>query len=134
MRSQLGGEAVVDAAILTTSSGVCVPDVVWMLKEKWPTGLTSQGLIQAPGLVVKVLSPGKPQTEINHTIKAYLDSGIQEVIVVGRNRTINHYHPVGNKPTSTFGIILTLPKHFLLHNHHHFLLLSLFQLSSVCLG
>lgn len=35
LRSQLGGEAVVEAAILTTSAGVRVPNVVWMPTEKW---------------------------------------------------------------------------------------------------
>ena len=35
LRSQLGGEAVVEAAVLTTSAGVRVHDVVWMPKEKW---------------------------------------------------------------------------------------------------
>ncbi len=111
LRSQLGGEAVVEAAILTTSAGVRVPDVVWMPAEKWPAGAKSEDLLHAPDLVVEVLSPGNRQVEMNHKIQAYLGSGIQEVIVVGLNGTITYHHPSGTKPASTFGIVLTLPTH-----------------------
>ncbi|WP_447970433.1 Uma2 family endonuclease [Nitrospira sp. M1] len=111
LRTQLGGEAVVEAAILTTSAGVRVPDVVWMPGEKWPVGTTSQDLPQAPDLVVEVLSPGNRETEINYKIQAYLSSGIQEVIVIGLDGTITYHHPTGIKPASTFGITLTLPAH-----------------------
>ena len=123
LRSQLGGEAVVEAAVLTTSAGIRVPDVVWMPEEKWQVVLIDQDLLQAPDLVVEVLSPGNRQAEINHKIQAYLASGIQEVIVVGLDGTITYHHPAGIKPTSTFGITLTLPAHFASHNSLSFDLL-----------
>lgn len=111
LRSQLGGEAVVEAAVLTTSAGVRVPDVVWMPKEKWPNGNTSQDLLQAPDLVVEVLSPGNRQAEINHKIQAYLTSGIQEVLIVGLTGTMEFHRQDGVHSTSTLNITLTLPPH-----------------------
>ncbi len=111
LRSQLGGEAVVEAAVLTTSAGVRVPDVVWMPKEKWGLVHSSQDLLQAPDFVVEVLSPGNRQTEINHKIQAYLESGIQEVLVVGLTGTMAFHRQDGIHPTSNLPLTLTLPPH-----------------------
>lgn len=111
LRSQLGGEAVVEAAVLTTSAGVRVPDVVWMPQEKWSISHTTQDLLQAPDLVVEVLSPGNRQTEINHKIQAYLASGIQEVLVVGLTGKMEFHRQDGVHSTSALNITLTLPSH-----------------------
>ncbi|WP_454062620.1 hypothetical protein [Candidatus Nitrospira salsa] len=35
LQRQLGGEAVYEVAVLTATSGVRVPDVVWMPQERW---------------------------------------------------------------------------------------------------
>lgn len=53
-----------------------------MPEEKWDVVMTDQGLVQAPDLIVEVLSPGNRETEINHKTQAYLGSGVQEVIIV----------------------------------------------------
>ena len=111
LQTQLGGQAVVEAAILTTTAGIRIPDVTWMPKDKWQVLTSDNDLLQAPDLVVEVLSPGNRQTEINHKIQAYLSSDIQEVIIVGLNGTIMFHHTTGIHPTSTFEITLTLPAH-----------------------
>lgn len=111
LRAQLSGKAVIEAAVLTTTAGIRVPDVVWMPEEKWGVVTTSQDLLQAPDLVVEVLSPGNRQAEINHKVHAYLASGIQEVIIVGLDGTITYHQPTGIQPTSAFGVSLILPSH-----------------------
>jgi len=111
LRSQLEGEAVVEAAVLTTSAGVRVPDVVWMPQEKWSGVHSSQDLVKEPDLVVEVLSPGNRQTEINHKIQAYLASGIREVLVVGLTGSMEFHRQDGVHSTSISNITLTLPPH-----------------------
>jgi len=111
LRAQLGGKAVPEAAVLTTSAGVRVPDVVWMPEDKWQVVTTNQDLLQAPDLVVEVLSPGNRQTEINHKIQAYLGSGIQEVIVVGLTGTVEFYRQDGVHSSSVLNVTLTLLPH-----------------------
>jgi len=111
LRTQLGGKAVPEAAVLTTSAGVRVPDVVWMPEDKWQVVTTNQDLLQSPDLVVEVLSPGNRQTEINHKIQAYLASGIQEVLVVGLTGTIEFYRQDGVHSSSVLNVTLSLPPH-----------------------
>ena len=48
-------------------------------------------------------------TEINHKIHAYLDSGVQEVIIVGLTGTIEYIRQDGVHPTSIFNLTLSLP-------------------------
>lgn len=109
LRSQLGGEAVVEAAILTASAGVRVPDVVWMPTAKWEDATTKQDLLQAPELVVEVLSPGNRKPEMNHKIQGYLQSGVHEVIVVGLTGGIDYIRQDGVHTTSMFKLTLSLP-------------------------
>ena len=111
IQTQLGGQAGVEVAVLTQTAGIRVPDVVWMPEEKWQIVTTEEGLIQAPELVVEVLSPGNRQTEINHKIHAYLASDIQEVLVVGLNGTLEFYRQDGVHTTSILNFTLTLPPH-----------------------
>ncbi|NKB82808.1 MAG: Uma2 family endonuclease [Nitrospirales bacterium] len=111
LRSQLGGEAVVEAAVLTSSAGVRVPDVVWMPSDKW-MGRPQDDLIRAPDLVVEVLSPGNRKTEIDHKVQAYLASSIQEVMIIGLDGEIEFYRADGVHATSQFGVTLSLSPHF----------------------
>ena len=111
LRTQLGGQAVGEVAVLTTMAGVRVPDVVWMPEKKWQRVTAHNDLIQAPDLVVEVLSPGNRQTEINHKVQAYLTSGIQEVIIVGLTGSIEFHRHNGVHTTSQFNLTLSLPSH-----------------------
>ena len=108
---QLGGQVDVEIAVITPTAGIRVPDVVWMPEEKWQIVTTDEGLVQAPELVVEVLSPGNRQTEINHKIHAYLASGIQEVLVVGLTGSLEFFRQDGVHTTSILNFTLTLPTH-----------------------
>ncbi len=107
LQQQLGGEAVYEVAVLTTTSGIRVPDVVWMPQEKWDT-VSATSLLHAPDLVVEVLSPGNRQKEINHKTQAYLASGVQEVILIGLTGSIEYIRDDGIHATSIFELTLTL--------------------------
>lgn len=111
LQTQLGGQAGVEVAVLTSTAGIRVPDVVWMPEEKWKIVTTEEGLIQAPELAVEVLSPGNRQTEINHKIHAYLASGIHEVLVVGLTGRMEFFRQDGVHTTSILNFTLTLPPH-----------------------
>jgi Uma2 family endonuclease len=109
LKQQLGGRAVVEAAVLTTTAGVRVPDVVWMPTPRWAVVLTGSGLLEAPELVVEVLSPGNRRGEVAHKVRAYLDAGITEVIVVALDGTLSFHHADGQHAASALGVVLDLP-------------------------
>jgi len=104
LRSQLGGEA----AVLTTTAGLRVPDVVWMPQARWDQ-LPRNAVLQSPELVVEVLSPGNRKPEMNHKIQGYLGSGVKEVIVVGLTGGIEFIRADGPHTTSMFNVTLPLP-------------------------
>jgi Uma2 family endonuclease len=108
LQAQLGGEAVVEAAVLTTTAGIRVPDVIWMPESDWQKIATPDHLLEAPPLVVEVLSPGNRQKEINHKTQAYLKSGVQEVILIGLTGTIQYVRQDGLHATSMFNLNLAL--------------------------
>jgi Uma2 family endonuclease len=85
-----------------------VPDVVWMPQERW-NQLSRNAVLQAPELVVEVLSPGNRKPEMNHKIQGYLQSGVQEVIVVGLTGGIEYIRQDGVHTTSIFNFTLSLP-------------------------
>ncbi len=109
IQAQLGGEAVVKAAVLTVTAGIRVPDVIWMPENAWQKPATPEHLLEAPPLVVEVLSPGNRQKEINHKTQAYLASGVQEVILIGLTGAIEYVRQDGVHATSMFNLNLTLP-------------------------
>ena len=112
LRAQLGGKAVSEAAVLTRSAGVRVPDVVWMPLERWAAVIKENGLIDAPELVVEVLSPGNRRAEIAYKVRAYLESGIHEVIVIGQKGKVEFHRSDGAHHSSSRPIELTIPSEF----------------------
>ncbi|MBA3612201.1 MAG: Uma2 family endonuclease [Nitrospirales bacterium] len=108
LSQQLGGEAPCEVAVLTATAGLRVPDVVWMPQERW-NQLSRNAVLQAPELVVEVLSPGNRKPEMNHKIQGYLRSGVQEVIVVGLTGGIEYIRQDGVHTKSMFNLTLTLP-------------------------
>lgn len=108
LRSQLGEEAVVEAAILTATAGILVPDVVWMPTIRWDQ-LAHNAIIEAPELVIEVLSPDNRYPEMQHKIQGYIGSGVKEVVVIGLTGTIEYIHSDGVHPRSHFNLTLTLP-------------------------
>ena len=111
LRTQLGGKAGMEVAVLTTTSGIRVPDVVWIPDTMWQDETAHQEPLQAPPLVVEVLSPGNRQTEMNHKIQGYLGSGVKEVIVIGLTGAIEYYRQDGVHTSSVFNVTLSLPPH-----------------------
>ena len=108
LSQQLGEEAVQEVAVLTTTAGLRVPDVVWMPQDRW-NQLPAHAIVQAPELVVEVLSPGNRKSEMNHKIQGYLQSGVQEVIVIGLTGGIDYIRQDGVHATSMFNVTLSLP-------------------------
>jgi Uma2 family endonuclease len=108
LSQQLGEEAVQEVAVLTTTAGIRVPDVVWMPQARWDQ-LPRNTILQAPELVVEVLSPGNRKPEMNHKIQGYLKSGVKEVVVIGLTGTIEYVRQDGIHPTSLFNLTLALP-------------------------
>ncbi|PJA78203.1 MAG: hypothetical protein CO149_05325 [Nitrospirae bacterium CG_4_9_14_3_um_filter_51_5] len=109
LQTQLGGEAVIEVAVLTTTAGIRVPDVIWMPESDWQKIASPEHLLEAPPLVVEVLSPDNRSKEINHKTQAYLASGVKEVILIGLAGTIEYVHQDGVCATSIFNLNLTLP-------------------------
>jgi len=108
LSQQLGEEAVQEVAVLTTTAGLRVPDVVWMPQARWDQ-FPRNAVLQAPELVVEVLSPGNRKPEMNHKIQGYLSSGVKEVVVIGLTGTIEYIRQDGVHATSMFNLTLTLP-------------------------
>ena len=111
LQAQLKGEAAVEPAVFTTTAGIRVPDVVWMPESKWEGADPTHDVLEAPDLVVEVLSPGNRKPEMDHKIHGYLHSGVQEVIVIGLTGTIEYVRPDGRHATSAFPLHLVLPGH-----------------------
>ena len=109
LSQQLGGEAVVEPAVLTKNAGVRRPDVVWMPTARWNALTEENDLLQAPDLVIEVLSPGNRRAEMAHKVLAYLNSGITEVIVMALDGTIAFHRADGVRAQSAFAIKLDLP-------------------------
>lgn len=108
LSQQLGEEAVQEVAVLTRTAGIRVPDVVWMPQTRW-NQLPPHAVLEAPELVVEVLSPGNRKPEMNHKIQGYLQSGVQEVIVIGLAGGIEYIRQDGVHASSMFALTLTLP-------------------------
>jgi Uma2 family endonuclease len=108
LSQQLGEEAVQEVAVLTTTAGIRVPDVVWMPQARWDQ-LPRNTILQAPELVVEVLSLGNRKPEMHHKIQGYLKSGVKEVVVIGLTGTIEYVRQDGIHPTSLFNLTLALP-------------------------
>ncbi len=104
---QLGEEAVQEVAVLTSTAGIRVPDVVWMPQARW-NQLPRNAIVQAPELVVEVLSPGNRKSEMQHKIQGYLGSGVKEVVVIGLTGQIEYIRHDGVHQTSQFHLTLTL--------------------------
>ena len=98
-----------DVAVQTKTAGIRVPDVVWVPDAMWQDQAAQQEPLLAPPLVVEVLSPGNRQPEMNHKIQGYLQSGVQEVIVVGLTGGIEFIRQDGVHATSIFNLNLALP-------------------------
>lgn len=109
LKEQLGGRAIQEVSLLTRTAGIRRPDAIWLPDERINESLVDGPMETVPPLVVEVLSPGNRKPEISHKIRAYLDTGVQEVVVIGRTGSVSFYRADGSHQGSAMGVSFTLP-------------------------
>jgi Uma2 family endonuclease len=108
IEAQLGGES--GSYALATSIGVRFPDVCWArsFKELAEAG-GSDPLTAMPPICVEVVSPGNRRKQIAATIRADLEAGVTEVVLIEQDGRIRWFDQDGEREASAFGLKLTLP-------------------------
>ena len=79
------GEATIAPGIIFTEANNVIPDVVWISRERLEVSLDEAGhLIEAPELIVEVLSPGEKNQQRDRQVKLKLYStrGVQEYWII----------------------------------------------------
>ncbi|WP_322063219.1 Uma2 family endonuclease [Paraburkholderia sp. J63] len=105
---QIGHVAAMSVAVTTPAFGIRIADVVWMPPEKWE-GFDREGPIPfVPDLCVEVLLDREFPDDIAQRVRAYLEGGAHEVIVVGQHGELEFYDAYGPQQASAFGITLSL--------------------------
>src|SRR5260370_2273152 len=109
MFCQLGGElgarGGLGAAVVTSTCGIRVADVVWMPDEKWPDVDDDAPLAFVPDLCVEVLSGNAAHAAgLANRVSAYLRSGAEEVIVVGHDGTVEFRGRDGIRSSSKYKV------------------------------
>lgn len=105
LATALGGEAIGSLAILTRI-GVRVPDMTWTA-DAGP--FAADPAPTAPEICIEVASPGNSTKWLREKTGAYLAAGAREVIIVELDGRIRYFTDVGEQPTSSFGVTLSLP-------------------------
>lgn len=106
----IGHVAAMSAAVTTASFGIRVPDVIWMPPEKWEE-FDREALIPfVPDLCVEVLLDRRFPEDIDQRVRAYLESGAREVILIGERGDVQFFGPNGSRQCSTFGLTLSLER------------------------
>lgn len=108
VEATLGGEA--GSYALWTPGGIRFPEVCWSRNfDELAKTAGSDPLTQMPPLCIEVLSPGNKRKEINEKVQAYLDAGVEEVILIETNARIRYFTIEKEQPASKFGLQLELP-------------------------
>jgi Uma2 family endonuclease len=107
---QIGHLAAMSVAVTTPSFGIRVPDVVWMPPEKWEGFDRDDPVPIVPDLCVEVLLDRNTPHDIDLRVRAYLEGGAREVIVVGRHAELQFWGANGPLQASTFGITLSFDR------------------------
>nr|WP_274389634.1 Uma2 family endonuclease [Paraburkholderia tagetis] len=107
---QMGHVAAMSVPVTTPAFGIRVPDVVWMPPEKWE-GYEREGLIPfVPDLCVEVLLDREFAGDIGPRLRAYLEGGAREVIVVSQRGELEFHGADGRQQSSAFGITCSLER------------------------
>lgn len=106
LTEQIGHLAAMSVAVTTASFGIRVPDVVWMPSEKWEAFDRDDPVPFVPDLCVEVLLDRDGPPDIDRRVRAYLEGGASEVIVVGGRGLVEFWGPLGKRQASIFGITL----------------------------
>ncbi|WP_256377778.1 Uma2 family endonuclease [Paraburkholderia pallida] len=107
---QIGHVAAMSVAVATPSFGIRVPDVVWMPPEKWEGFDRESPVPFVPDLCVEVLLDRTFAHDIGPRVRAYLEGGAREVIVVGQRGELQFFGANGPLKSSAFGIALSLER------------------------
>jgi Uma2 family endonuclease len=108
LEAQLGGEA--GSYALMTSGGIRFPDICWAPSfDDLAKSGGADPLRTMPPLCIEVLSPGNTRKDTNEKVAAYLQAGVEEVVLVETDARIRFFTSSGEQTTSTFGLQLVLP-------------------------
>ncbi len=88
------------------------PDVSWLPQDRLSEALAVGPLERAPSLVVEVLSPGNHAAQVAHKIRAYLETGVHEVVTVDLHGKVAFHREDGPHPESALGVKFDLPAEF----------------------
>jgi Uma2 family endonuclease len=108
-RQLTGGRPLTECSVLT-EIGVRVPDVAWASAEFLAAHADSTPFPAAPELCVEITSPSNSEDEIREKIRAYLSAGAREVWIVDEDGTIAYHDAGGQRPKSSFGAGISLPR------------------------
>src|SRR5262245_61597977 len=104
--ARLGGEAIAEAAIVT-SAGLLVPDVAWASTEFMSRHSTETPLTRAPELCIEVASPSNSTKELGEKVAAYLATGALEAwIVYPQSKRFEYFSSNGPLERTAFAIDL----------------------------
>jgi Uma2 family endonuclease len=106
LAAQLGARVAMRQPVTTRSFGIRVVDVVWMPEEKWPEIDSGAPLPFVPNLCIEVLADDNDTGQIVRKADAYLNSGAQEVIIVGALGQVEFRGPDGPRASSLFRVTL----------------------------
>ena len=110
---QIGHLAAMSVAVTTRSFGIRVPDVVWMPPDRWEGFEREAPVPFVPDLCVEVLLDRNTPQDTDLRVRAYLEGGAREVIVVGQHGELQFWGANGLLQASTFGITFSLdPMYF----------------------
>jgi Uma2 family endonuclease len=102
----LGGEAVVEAAIVTPA-GLFVADVAWASDRFMRTHGGDTPLAHSPEICIEVVSPANSVKEMREKTDAFLASGAEEVwIVYPQSKRCELYGRQGPLQSSAYGVDL----------------------------
>ena len=110
INEQIGHLAAMAVAVTTPAFGIRVPDVVWMPPDRWEGFEREAPVPFVPDLCVEVLLDRNTPQDTDLRVRAYLEGGAREVIVVGQHGELQFWGANGLLQASTFGITLSLDR------------------------
>jgi Uma2 family endonuclease len=94
---------------IETRIGVRVPDVAWASADFIALHGVTTPFPSAPEICIEVLSPSNTAPQMSEKAAAYLEAGAAEVWLVSDADGVTIITNEGSRPSSAFGVELTLP-------------------------
>jgi Uma2 family endonuclease len=92
-----------------TEIGVRVPDVAWASADFIARYGATTPFPGAPDICIEILSPSNTAPQMSEKAAAYLEAGANEVWLVSDAAGVEVITKNGPRPSSAFGVELTLP-------------------------